>query len=95
MGFFFDGTTDPGMTPGSGYSPSEDVNDTLVLLESLSEFKAATANGTQTATAGGTGGADALSQIIVVFTQATLTYEDDTPPRLKSGGFDPNVTVWQ
>ena len=89
------GTSTPTLTGDAGYSP---IVDTAVaspaFKEQLSEFKAATSSGTQTATCTGNG-TQVLEQGIATFIAAVLTYEDDTPPRLKSGGFDPNVTVWQ
>src|SRR5207302_2277969 len=95
IGSFHDGNSPPTLTGDAGYSP---IVDTAVaspaFKEQLSEFKAATSSGTQTATCTGNG-TQVLEQGIATFIAAVLTYEDDTPPRLKSGGFDPNVTVWQ
>jgi hypothetical protein len=71
LAFFYDDAANDALVAGSGYGTSDLSANTTGGDSALSEFKTATAGGTQNATLTGNG-AHALSQSIVVFIQSAV-----------------------
>lgn len=76
LAFFYDNPANDALTAGSGYSPSELSANSTGGDAAISEYKSATAGGTQTATCGGNGTSALGPQIIVTFKQTAVSAFD-------------------
>jgi len=96
IGFFSDDANSRTLVAGSGYSPSELTNNSTGGDADLSEFEAAPASGTQTATCTGNS-TDLMGQIIVTFKQAAsgLVFQDDSLPTFIAAQLEPNVSIYR
>jgi hypothetical protein len=96
LAFFYDNPANDTLTVGSGYTTSDTSQNGTGGDAALSEYKSATAGGTQTAACGGNG-TDTLAQVIAVFIQSSATFapDEDYWKFPQHAPNDPDITVWQ